>query len=991
MKLFQKLRWNNNNNAAVDDQLSTSPSTQQQQQQQQQQQKNKKQTSSTNNRSTPTSNKQKSSSSSVTSPTTSNSLKKHHHHHHHHHHKKGTTVPQFKMVSVQNSDSLLSIAKKFNMSEEDLVIVNRLASTRYLIPGQVIVTCLNFNTNTIIRPISYSLLKDSLSHISLASSTSSTSTTLSTSVGSLISLADSNNAVATTPNSKVIVGGIGTPGELEHSNSFHDLHLAHQPPVVSISTAQSDNNNNAHNYNIECARQREQIKQMFDMFKQSHDSLVALAGGDSATATMEQISSHKLFLPSLRERGNKYLTTRHEEDYRHHHEYSAHAPSADTQLLPDCILSFKNAIYYLDYDTMQMQLHGSIQINAKHLAFAARSSNYSFNRIEVALTDVLFWKFDEVSTDLAEMNDSISSDDHCIFKIWVKLSEEEEDDEDDDDDSTATQTEYDTVTSATTDTKDEEEEDEEELEDGGAGAGEVEEKIFIIDKTEIDMELWESILIEILGQPLNHYYRPDSNSNKTTSPKDSLSFSSDLLAPLTPASPRGGIKQSTSARESFESEHPLLTKTSLLLDHQQLLPDTTASKINTIRNIKKNKKQEAVFKREIHCIFQSRKVKGTLTLLPHWIIFQGNPDDKHVIQEGSIRFQLNYTMDQVVSCTLETKTAPLSASAAHPLSSSTSLSEDEGELQFQIEDHVISDREGSRDSTSNSEFSRDDPSTISHVVSKSLVHVTLMVTPTIEKKIHFECEDEVAVNICQQINQWMGEAKNNVEVSPTGNTGTMILDNILPLSPLKSGSPSTFAKMLFRWNKGDDESEEEDEEDDDDVGPFVPTLFGNSAYIDPEDTLHIISDLPRQLQLRDWVLLYQTGRDGISMNTFFNKTESQGACIIFMRDFNHNIFGGFLSESIRRSNTFYGSGECFLFKLKPAYQPYHWSRENRCFILTSNNFISMGAGNNGKYGLWLDDNFDEGTSGKSETFNNDPLSTLEEDFKCLDMEIWGFV
>ncbi|EFA74864.1 hypothetical protein PPL_11898 [Heterostelium album PN500] len=77
----------------------------------------------------------------------------------------------------------------------------------------------------------------------------------------------------------------------------------------------------------------------------------------------------------------------------------------------------------------------------------------------------------------------------------------------------------------------------------------------------------------------------------------------------------------------------------------------------------------------------------------------------------------------------------------------------------------------------------------------------------------------------------------------------------------------------------------------------------------------VIPDLPVLYRLSDWVFLYKTERDGISMKTMYAKTYS--------------------------------------FK--------------------------------GKYGLWLDR-----TSSRSETFDNDSLAN-EEDFKCVGMEIWGFV
>jgi len=43
----------------------------------------------------------------------------------------------------------------------------------------------------------------------------------------------------------------------------------------------------------------------------------------------------------------------------------------------------------------------------------------------------------------------------------------------------------------------------------------------------------------------------------------------------------------------------------------------------------------------------------------------------------------------------------------------------------------------------------------------------------------------------------------------------------------------------------------------------------------------------------------------------------------------------------------------------------------------------------GGHGLWLDQDFNYGSSNGSETFLNDILSG-EPDFKCIGIEVWGF-
>ena len=52
-------------------------------------------------------------------------------------------------------------------------------------------------------------------------------------------------------------------------------------------------------------------------------------------------------------------------------------------------------------------------------------------------------------------------------------------------------------------------------------------------------------------------------------------------------------------------------------------------------------------------------------------------------------------------------------------------------------------------------------------------------------------------------------------------------------------------------------------------------------------------------------------------------------CIMDTED---NIFGALISSPIVISKTFYGTGECFLFKAKPEFEVYNWSQENSNFV-----------------------------------------------------------
>lgn len=56
------------------------------------------------------------------------------------------------------------------------------------------------------------------------------------------------------------------------------------------------------------------------------------------------------------------------------------------------------------------------------------------------------------------------------------------------------------------------------------------------------------------------------------------------------------------------------------------------------------------------------------------------------------------------------------------------------------------------------------------------------------------------------------------------------------------------------------------------------------------------------------------------------------------------IFGGFASQSWSIQSRYYGTGESFLFTLKPKSQIYKWTKKNSFFMYSTSSFISFGGG-----------------------------------------------
>lgn len=135
-------------------------------------------------------------------------------------------------------------------------------------------------------------------------------------------------------------------------------------------------------------------------------------------------------------------------------------------------------------------------------------------------------------------------------------------------------------------------------------------------------------------------------------------------------------------------------------------------------------------------------------------------------------------------------------------------------------------------------------------------------------------------------------------------------------------------------------------------------------------------------------------------------------------------FGAYLSEYPHPAPSYFGNGECFLWRAStlaalpppPSADTTQLTRnttlapidESRCSTPSSETirfkafpysglndfcmncetgFLSVGSGG-GHYGLWLDNSLELGHSSQCETFGNEPLSDEGKKFGVLGVELW---
>eukprot|EP00535_Pseudo-nitzschia_heimii_P006707 CAMPEP_0197181056 /NCGR_PEP_ID=MMETSP1423-20130617/5448_1 /TAXON_ID=476441 /ORGANISM="Pseudo-nitzschia heimii, Strain UNC1101" /LENGTH=466 /DNA_ID=CAMNT_0042631225 /DNA_START=149 /DNA_END=1549 /DNA_ORIENTATION=- len=188
-----------------------------------------------------------------------------------------------------------------------------------------------------------------------------------------------------------------------------------------------------------------------------------------------------------------------------------------------------------------------------------------------------------------------------------------------------------------------------------------------------------------------------------------------------------------------------------------------------------------------------------------------------------------------------------------------------------------------------------------------------------------------------------------------------------------------------------------------------------SPYILSLDQMNEISKhvLPETISYCRWRRLYGLGRDGDSFDGCLRIIGSEKRTLMVVRTSKGDVFGGYADSpwhSRRNSSMakFYGSASSCLYSFSSTLTPYstssspesspihvyRWTGKNRYIQVcdVSNKMLAFGGGGDkGAFGLCLQEDFQRGTTGHCDTFDNDPLcSGHERTFDIVDLEFWEF-
>ena len=170
-----------------------------------------------------------------------------------------------------------------------------------------------------------------------------------------------------------------------------------------------------------------------------------------------------------------------------------------------------------------------------------------------------------------------------------------------------------------------------------------------------------------------------------------------------------------------------------------------------------------------------------------------------------------------------------------------------------------------------------------------------------------------------------------------------------------------------------------------------PQLIGLGKILTLDYARQLRNYLPRVLQIENISLLYSMLNDGSDLTSFYRNTKCSQYSLLIVETTKGGVFGGFTSVPWKISTKYYGTGECFLFKVdngKVIHYP--WTLQNDFFMYSSADQLAMGGGNDG-FGFIIDKDFITGSTHPCTTYNNPSLTNEEgTSFKILNAECWGF-
>jgi TBC1 domain family member 24 len=170
------------------------------------------------------------------------------------------------------------------------------------------------------------------------------------------------------------------------------------------------------------------------------------------------------------------------------------------------------------------------------------------------------------------------------------------------------------------------------------------------------------------------------------------------------------------------------------------------------------------------------------------------------------------------------------------------------------------------------------------------------------------------------------------------------------------------------------------------------------------DFAYLWSLIPNRLADFQPERIYSSNIHGRRLRTLYDHVEYHEYCLIIIRNEHQEIFGAFCSGQLAnrtKARTWFGTGESFLFTLKPERQVYKWigyqTSTKGCtkasqdyFIYADDERLQIGGSYEPLHiGLCIRHELNEGSTHACDTYASRPLASNEQ-FQIMEIEVFGF-
>jgi hypothetical protein len=250
--------------------------------------------------------------------------------------------------------------------------------------------------------------------------------------------------------------------------------------------------------------------------------------------------------------------------------------------------------------------------------------------------------------------------------------------------------------------------------------------------------------------------------------------------------------------------------------------------------------------------------------------------------------------------------------------------------------------------------------------------------------------------------------------------------------------PRYAAALMTRQEQEEDEAfippvrvQDDDDDENNNNCPIHHHPHHHSYLLTPEQ-MHQVAALvlPRGIAYCRWRRLYSLSRDGDAFEAALARLQDHKQTLLVIKTTRNAVFGGYADSAWEPhwhgGASYYGSAKACLFKVITTMntsgdddvvangphrndsegedtksqgtsccqiKAYHWSGVNRYLQLCDPHHKMLafgGGGNDGAFGLCVEENFQMGSTGHCATFENEPLCD-QENFEIVDMEVYSFL